>query len=272
MRHLIRNHRRVVAAVSAVATTLAAIAGAGGVAGAASTHSNPRATLSLSFAPNRIEYTSLVHVDYAASGLPVGASLVLQHEVGTDHVWRTIQKLEGFSGKVNAPRAAQGRYVYRLLALYHGIGYAQSPWKLLFVYAPVSLQTMCNGSDLSINGYCGTGTEQVGSTVYPYAAELYAYLYPQWLDSLDSTSNTTCRLMRLTFAENVNSADGSSYSTNLQLVQETMAPQSASTPADTVGTFVARLDGHPWHLDAASGNNGGVMVNGSFDCYTATGF
>lgn len=273
--------RRIIGAASAAVAAVAMIAGAAYAAPSSAPGVKQHATLLLSFAPNRIEHSSIVHLRYAARGLPAGASLVLQHEVGTAHVWRTVVNLKGLSGKANAPRVPQGRYVYRLLAIYHRKGYAQSQWKTLFVYGPVTLNTICTTASGDITNDwssppCTTGTVQVGNSVYAYAALLNADQYPQWLDAFDSTANTTCRSARFTFAED--SADFGAYVSYLQLAQETLSARAASAPADTIGSLTANLDGRPWHLDAATNPGGGfgyyrtIYMNATFDCWSPTGY
>lgn len=272
--------RRIIGVASIAVTAVMLIVGAAG-ASPSLPDAGYHAKLTLSLAPNRIEHTSLVHIRYSATGLPVGASLVLQHEVGSAHVWRTVMNLKGYSGRANAPRVPQGLYVYRLLALVHRKGYAQSLWQRLYSYGPVTLGTICNtaSNDISTNNgmsACVNGTAQVGNSVYAYAALLNADQYPQWLDAFDSTANTTCRSARFTFAED--STHYGPYVSYLQLTQETMSASDASAPANTIGTLVSHLDGRPWHLDAATNPGGGfgyfrtLYMNATFDCWSATGY
>lgn len=244
-----------------------------GTAGAAS-----KPTVSLAFTSNKIEHTSPAKFQYSSKRLSKTAVLSLQTQEGTKRVWRTVKKLKGLSGSAVAPRVPQGRFEYRVIATGKKAGratlLAASGAKTLYSYAPVSLLRLCN-TDLTFNagGWCQGGTEQVGATVYAYAALLYANQYPQWDDSLDSTANTTCRSAHLTFAQNDDGAGGSQgFATYVRVVQETVDAVSASAPPNTIGALAVHLDGRPWHMDAASSTTGGVYVNGSFDCWSASGF
>lgn len=273
----IRFATRTLGLIAVCAALIALGVGASAAKANASTAIRKRVTLS--FAPNRIEQTSLLHVRYSAVGLPVGAELTLERQVGTAHVWRYVERLHGSSGSANAPRVAQGRYVYRILATSHGKPLVSSRWTVVFSYGAVSLSTLCgaNNSPLQFSVFgCQSGTEQVGTSVFPYAAVLASAVYPQWWnDAMDFTAPTTCRSGRFSFAEESSLA---SYPTYLRLAQQTMDPQSATALPDNVGYLAVHFDGHPWALDAATGESDGlgagmnVYLNATFDCWTATGF
>jgi len=245
-----------------------------GVTPASLASASTRGAVTLSFAPNRIEHTSLVHVRYSSAGLPPGTVLILQREVGTAHVWRPVERLPGTSGAINAPSVPQGRYIYRILGVRAGRNLVSSRWELLFSYAPVSFGSICS-SNFVFGKYanCTDGTIDVGTHVFPYQVRLGgdygSASYPQYSDVMDTTAPTTCRSVQLLFG-------GGVHSRYLELLQETLSPVLASSGSETLGTLRAHLDGKPWHLLASYSPNAGyyddIYASGTFDCYSATGF
>lgn len=242
-----------------------------GVTSASLASASTRGAVTLSFAPNRIEHTSLVHVRYSSAGLPPGTVLILQREVGTAHVWRPVERLPGTSGAINAPSVPQGRYIYRILGVRAGRNLVSSRWELLFSYAPVTFGSICSSNFVPTAGTynCTDGTVDVGSHVFPYQVTLSGNFYPQYEDVMDTTAPTTCRSVQLLFG-------GGVHSRYLELLQETLSPVLASSGSETLGTLRAHLDGKPWHLLASyspnASYNGNLYASGTFDCYSATGF
>jgi len=260
-----RWFKQLIVSVSLIAAMLGVTVGVANAEPAALASTRTHAKLALSFTPNRIEQGSSVHARYSAAGLPVGASLVLQYEVGTAQVWRTVRKLKARSGLAYAPPVPQGRYIYRLLALVGRKFYAQSPWRYLFSYGPVSFLYLCQNYSTA---WCQPGTTTVGTTVFNYALDVYPSTYPDYAPII-TMPNTSCRSITVSMSEDSGNPTGTVYDSVLQASALPQYGQSDSNGDLTTDTFT--LNGSAWSLEVAVANGGDMFVNGTADCYSYNG-
>ena len=175
---------------------------------------------------------------------------------------------ENGESKRTAPGIQMGKYGYRLAIVKPHKAPIYSRGRNVFSYGTVSFAAICDSPKVRSDG-CGPGTTQVGSTVFSYAGVFGDFAnktYPTYYEPL-SVPRTTCRSVALRWSEY-----GGSGPTYVQIVQSATDPQAASAAPDVVGTMDAHLDGGPWILDVASDGSVDIAVNGTFNCYTSTGF
>jgi hypothetical protein len=230
----------------------------------------PRFHAVLSIPNNRVDASAPFAITYSTTNVPGNARIYLQRQFGTGKVWKSVEKLHGLSGSMNARAVPIGKYLYRIeIAI--GRSNATSAAKLLYAYGTVPFETVC--AAMIGGGNCSAGTQQVGTTIFTYAAQFNSSLYPNYLQAL-SAKTTTCRSANLQFAP-YNTSQSGSYETYVQFIQSASDPETASTGPNTIGTITATLDGGPWILNLSHGINnytgGAVYFNGSFNCYSTTG-
>jgi hypothetical protein len=183
-------------------------------------------------------------------------------------VWKSVKRLTALNGSATAPEVPVGKYEYRVDVV-SGRVTTTSPHELLYSYGTVPFATLCNDPLSGSGGECGNSTEQVGTTIFTDGGGWYGGYYPQYNAAL-SVKTTTCRSAKLQFAQRT--SDGS-YDTYVQFIQSASDPQAATTGPNTIGNINVTLDGGPWILNvAADGGNHVVWVNGTFNCYSTTGF
>ena len=254
--------------LSARAVVAAAAAVLGATALAVPAFGSSRPSVSLNFPNNRVSANQAFGAAYSSAHLPKGAVLDLQRQFGTAHVWKLIKKLPGKMGQVAPTTVGMGRYNYRVIVVLRRKTIAVSATRALYAYGPVALSSICKAPQVTGPFSCQPNTEQVGATVFDSALLTDANIYPAYTNALTGTK-TTCRSMHLLFAQDDHFGSTTTY---VQLVQSASDPQSASSPPDTVGVLNAHLDGGSWILDTALATGEGMFLNGSFDCYTPSGF
>jgi hypothetical protein len=207
-------------------------------------------------------------VTYGVRNSSATARVYLQRQFGTAKVWKSVKRLSGAEGTVAAPDVPIGKYEYRVYVI-EGRTIATSPIKLLYSYGEVPFETVCQNPLLTKSSDCNIGTEQVGTTIFSYAGGFFGGYYPTY-DLALSAKTTTCRSVTLQFAQRT--SDGS-YDTYVQFIQSATDPEAMTTGPNTIGVITATLDGGPWILNVA-GDDGpdDVKLNGTFDCYSTTGF
>ena len=227
-------------------------------------------TVALAIPSNHVTANTTFQIKYSSAHVPAGATLFLQRQFGSGHVWQRIEKLPGRGGTAYAPRVAIGKYVYRIYVSKPHKPYViatASTARTVYSYGSVAFSTICQSSAQLQPYGCNAGTDQVGTTVFSFAGYTFSEIYPSYYEAMSAPA-TTCRSVTLRFAYS-SGAPGTTY---VQLVQSASDPQDASTPSDAVGTLTAQLDGGPWILDTASGGGSSVAINGTFNCYTPSGF
>jgi len=233
-----------------------------------------RPALSLHVTHSRISAGQAARFTYATARVPRAASVVLQRQFGSSHVWRTVRTVTAGKGTVTAPKLTQlGHYVYRLAAREHRKNLAVSGRRSVYAYGHVSMGVLCNGAT---NVYiCGSdfgGTINTGDHTFTYVGQNNGFADaapPDWDDVFDFGTNS-CRSMVVQFASEGDATNDGEVD-SVRLIQSTLDPQSASTPIGTVGTMRARLDGTPFSLGANATGGQQVFTNGYADCYTASG-
>ena len=256
-----------VMASGAVAASLLAAALIAGPASASA-----KETVTLTIPSNHVTANKTFQIKYSSAHVPAGAILMLQRQFGSAHVWKRIKKLAGTKGTAYAPTVAMGKYAYRIYVSKPHKPYViakTSGGRTVYSYGSVPLSAICNIPSVLQSGSCGLATAQVGTTVFAYEIWARGASYPSYAEAL-SVPKTTCRSVTLYFAQVDPLAPEAAY---VQLVQSASDPQTASTPSNAVGTTTARLDGGPWILDVAvGGGTDAVGLNGTFNCYTTSGF
>jgi hypothetical protein len=228
----------------------------------------------LTFATNRVNSGAPVAFRYHFTNVVPGSTLHVQRQFGTAKVWENIALFKLHTdqdqGQGTFPELPQGSFAYRVFITHNDkwVWYGGKPE--VYSYADVSFGVICDGMTGS---NCGSGTGQVGSTVFSYVADpLVPARYPQY-NQFGSQSHTTCRSGIISFAGDFTS--GIAYA---EVLRSDADAQVASAAAGTIGALHATFDGGAWILDLSTsqgtdftGGANSVWVNGVFDCYTPTG-
>ncbi len=222
------------------------------------------ATASLKPVHTKITAGTKPSFKYGFAHLPRGSVRYLQRQFGSAHVWKNVVRVYGRSGTATAPKLAIGRYVYRMHVTKNRITVVNSRTHPIYSYGKISLTALCGGMD---SADCESGTEQVGSTIFSYVMLVSGDVYPSYYQAA-TTSRTSCRSVKLRFANDASPDTATSY---LKIVQSRTDPQYAQTGPGTVGSFSAHLDGGPFYIDAAGSNGYGSYLAGSASCYTMDG-
>jgi hypothetical protein len=255
--------RKVLVSLAAVASLSLAGVGAAAPVASAATHAKP--TASLTITNDKVNAKARFAIKYSSAHLPSGSTLYLQWQVGSAHVWKRYAVLKGTSGSTSLLGQPLGKYEFRILASTKTTTVAYSSDRVLYSYGNVAMQTICSGLIGSSN--CQPQTEEVGSTVFTYVVSSYARIYPKFYSALQGSS-TTCRSAAIGFA-----ADGQQAGTVYARVEQAkINPENASTPYNEVGKLSATFAGGAWSFDLSTTSEYGPVANGTFSCYTASGF
>lgn len=224
-----------------------------------------RPAVEVSIVNSRVNVREAVELSYGS--MAVGhATLYLQTQVGTAHVWKTIEPLSGTRGTVTVTGRLMGIYQYRLVAKYHGRTVAASPVQRLYSYGPVSLSTVCR----ALGAPCSPGLLTIGDTILEYEEGPNApgATYPIFEEGIKA-GDTTCRSGAFQFALYRFGQGGRAF---MKLIQARSEPQESSTAAATeIGTLDATFDGGAWNLTVSSTTGSNVVMRGTLSCYTPTG-
>ena len=102
------------------------------------------ATVTLTPASTRIDAESKAKFTYSSTHVPAAATMKLQREVGTAHVWRTVGTAQGRSGQITSKKVPMGRALFRLVATTNRAGtIATSKTTSVFAYGKVPLSRIC---------------------------------------------------------------------------------------------------------------------------------
>jgi hypothetical protein len=226
----------------------------------------------LTFVSNQVNAGISPTFKYATTGTPAGSKLYLQRQFGLDHVWTTVEQLNGLDGTATTVGVPQGRYHYRLAVYASSRFVTTSSVALLYSYGPVSLTSLCRAPNVKLQqGNCNSGTVQVGSHVFGYEmiGNYYGIKYPTYNNFLTFPANR-CRTLSLTFTLGNSKSPGEvAY---VQILQTTLNPQHSSVAQGSPGTLVAQLDRGPWYLQNSSATYGqSIYYDGFASCWSADG-
>lgn len=211
-----------------------------------------------------------------SAGRSAGA-LVLQKQVGSAKVWRSVARPTRRAGVIVAPKLAQGAHHYRLARVRGRVVFRRSPAVLVRAYANMSLSRIHPGSGGTLNFQEHLFVYDV-STLNNGVAPCHCVppLAPDHM-VLASMSATTCRSADLTVVAPW-ASDGLGGSDSATIVQATADPQTVTVASGSpTGSLRAALTGGPWELDASTvsanvnGNQATVYIAGTLSCYTSTG-
>lgn len=215
---------------------------------------------------------------YSIAPFHPGERLLVQRQFGAARYWRTVQQVALADGSASgaAPGVSLGRYKYRAVLSERGQVLWRSGPEAVYSYGPVSIATLCRGSGVKIDsgpGCPSVGDTQIAGNVFSYAIHIEsndASVYPTFWNLIDFPTNT-CRSLSLTFGIPL-SGGSTGDSAYLQVVSQTLDPQTASVPYGALGELHAALDGRPWFLENSGTSRGDeITINGLASCYTATG-
>jgi hypothetical protein len=264
------SQRRVLVAIAAV---LACLIGSAAPALAAPTKTHPSVTFK--FKSARVNANAKPTVEYSSSHVPAGSILYLQRDFGTKHVFKNVKKLVGQSGSVAVPGVAMGRYLYRLVAVRSKKDVAVSSTRSLFSYGKVTIAQLCRRSrKTDFRGAdCGPGTDQVGSSVFNYAAQDQDGNDGPNQDAAVQAQDSSCRAISITEAvSNDDAQEQGTTSQSVQLTQSAADALGATSPVGTIGAFSAHISSGSWDLEFYTDSGGNTVdFNGSLQCWSASG-
>jgi hypothetical protein len=228
-----------------------------------------RPTVELTIPDNRLSANAPFKIHFSSTRLPGGSALYVQQQAGGAHGWKNVVKLGGSSGTTTVSGRPMGAYEYRITAIRRARVIAVSSAKSLYSYGNVTMTTLCG----ALQAPCGSGTEEIGATVFAFAAGLNAAgaRYPTY-ETVLSADRTTCRGAFVTFATYTPGRPGEAY---LRILQDESGhepePNEASTSATKTATDYVSFNGSPWRLEDSSSDGNNDVLNATFSCYTPTG-
>ncbi len=218
-------------------------------------------------------------VSYKALDAPAGIVLDLQEQESAAHIWLSIGKLKGTSGSFRAPGEPIGQWIYRVVAVKDAHVLAVSLGRALYSYGAVSMATICE------ERCTGSGTEVVGTHVFTYVVSNRGSNSESFSDrSHTSTTDdrypaftgfyhantTSCRSAVLDFASAT--PKGDTGDSRAEVLQSTTNPEVASVGPNKIGILHATFDGGPWYLEGSDALGFVLLLNGTWSCYTSSGF
>lgn len=192
-------------------------------------------------------------------------TLVVQRQVGTARVWRTIRKLSGKSGSGTLPPLALGSYQWRIANIGPGPRrkLAAERRRTLRVFGKVPLATL-------IGGGLTTKTLSLPTTTFPYVLELKSY---GGVEMPLTSTRSVCRSLHLDLA---GGDAGEGASGTVTLVQETDDPKAATVPRLAMATLGSPLAlDRSWSVRVVQDQAGGGSIamsfyfNGFASCYSS---
>lgn len=218
-----------------------------------------------------------VPFSFTAAHIPAGAHVVLQDQVGTKHVWKTVKVLKGSAGKGTVSAGPVGKYLWRVVVLSKKNKGLTSVKRLITIYQDgLPIVNIC-GEYGNYTGLNCQNTEAitVGTVPFVWFIDQSVSLQPTQLFSI---SKSTCRHVDLIFGiRSQDYAERPGNTVTLTLAQSVAAPVTVTAALDVPGTLSADIDHGPWSVTGSSSvkiqNAGGaeVYIGGTMSCYTATG-
>lgn len=208
-----------------------------------------------------------ISVGYTSVGLPSHAQLVVQRQMGTGRVWRTVATLRRLRlARADLPPLGLGRYSVRIAVISKGVTIPDPP-AALDVYGTVSFTTLFPGGDGGGDDN-GPGTLQTQTTSFPYAFSYYNGAGD--FSGFGISRANPCRSVSLNFLPwDQYGPDPDTVQGTATVVQESQDPVSVTAPGNTVGTVDASLTpGQSWGLNLAQ-TPGSLFtwgINGTASC------
>ena len=228
--------------------------------------------MTLKFANAHISHTTQPVVDYSTKNVPSGSRLELERQFGSAHVWKGIQVLPGRSGSAKSAKVQMGRYAYRIQVHHGGKVIATARTATLYSYGLVPLTNLCNEDSSKVfvdnTDGCQTQTVQVGGTVFTYLIQADPPAPPDYEQDVTVAARTSCRSISLQWALD-NNAQPSDIA-QVEVVQASADPQTATVAQGRIGSKTMKLDGGPWDLNLSSTNSDNEYANASLSCWSAS--
>lgn len=232
-----------------------------GLAPAAS--AKPR--VALTFPPNGADAGARIAFSYTAAAVPSNSRVVLQRQMGTAKVFRTVLNLRAATTTPgNAPALDLGRYRFRIAVLQRRRGRTRvlaEQRRLVSVYGLVPIGRLVA---------TGGGTFTTPSRTFQYARKTDFVNQPETV--LQVSASNSCRFVHIDWVAsrgyNSNAATGT-----MTIVQEIADPVSSSAPRDEVSAVEAPVaPGKSWSLRASNSSMEGLefYVNGTASCSSTT--
>jgi hypothetical protein len=115
---------------------------------------------------------------------------------------------------------------------------------------------------------CQTQTVQVGGTVFTYLIQADPPAPPDYEQDVTVAARTSCRSISLQWALD-NNAQPSDIA-QVEVVQASADPQTATVAQGRIGSKTMKLDGGPWDLNLSSTNSDNEYANASLSCWSAS--
>lgn len=265
--------RRRFVAVVGVAACVAGLT----VVSAAPASATVRPKASLSAVHSRITSGHTPQFKYAVSGVPRGSKLYLQRQYGTGHVWKSVRTLTKHTGTVTAPAVSMGRWLYRVNVVRNHKAVVHSATRPVFAYGNLTFSQFCNRTqDTEFDGYCDSGTDQVGSRVFAYQG--YGYTGdnsgPDG-DAIIFAQHSSCRSATFEYEiSNENLSEYDQIATFGMAMTQTNADQQTSTSVpDTIQTVTFTISSPAWDVEIWTDNGEGAPISwaGTLSCWSSTG-
>jgi len=230
---------------------------------AASAHAAANLALTL---PADVDAGAPISGSFTASGLPKGGGgkVVLQRQMGTKNVWKTVAALSGAGGPVNTAGVPMGVQKFRVAYLRGHRKPVASRTSVVRAYSTIPL------GDFATNG---TGVLTQPTSTFSYIGlESDSDGVPNvW----KTVTNNTCRSVHLDIAvSKVSQYAVAGTTAVVSVLQESADPVSTSVINGGDGVLDAALvPGQSWSVTvAATNNNNGqtaayAYFNGTASCY-----
>ena len=165
-----------------------------------------------------------------------------------------------------------GRYAYRIQVHHGGKVIATARTATLYSYGLVPLTNLCNEDSSKVfvdnTDGCQTQTVQVGGTVFTYLIQADPPAPPDYEQDVTVAARTSCRSISLQWALD-NNAQPSDIA-QVEVVQASADPQTATVAQGRIGSKTMKLDGGPWDLNLSSTNSDNEYAIASLSCWSAT--
>ncbi len=251
---------RTFAALTFALTALPASALADGDQSIASTSAatKPKVSLTLPVADAGVKGT----FSWTASKVKRSHRLVLQRQVGTGKVWRTMRRLSKHGGSGSLPAFALGTYRLRIAVFDKHRAMLTPQQKRLYVFGQVPFSALFRQSG-------GIYTMPTQS----FAWRLEGHAQPDY-ETFVTVQRSPCRSVHVDFVGRLYSETGPDETVTATIAQESRDAVSATAQAGTVGAVDAIVvPGQSWSLNMTyNGTRWDSMntyVNGSASCFSA---
>jgi hypothetical protein len=210
------------------------------------------------------------------SGLPAGTKVLIERSTGPSASQQVIMRL-GAMGSGTRDMKLRGEFTgkYRFAAVATGQNakpISRSAWQQLFSYGDVPLSILCPDPGATIGGnWCQGGDIQVGANLFAYAIEGNVdFNKPPSYGIIVSFPANTCRSISLNIAMDTNGSLPGDTAT-VQVIQETVGPQTITVAQGVVNTLQVNLDGGPFYVENSSTADDYLFYNGSANCWSRNG-